>query len=577
MQGVIDLLMQTRATLENPSTPLTSANIEKILGGEPSRTGVSVSTESAISWPPVLRAIMKLARDTARLSLHTYRREGEGKQRAAEHPAETLLNGLALEAWQLKSYDLRQTLTAHMVLRGNGYGWILRDSLTGRPTGIRPLDPTATVTGYQIDRDTGERELIYATKIPVGRESMTLTLHGRDVLHLRGLCLSSDSNMGLDPLDALKDALGLGIAGQRLVAVQFENNNRPGMVITVPYRFKDQEAVEEFRARWGDIHSGLENAGRPAILESGATVSPVAITNRDTQLLESRQFDARQVSNIFGLPIYLLADPTTTSFASVEQMALSYRDELDPHLVQWEKESELKLLTADERATHVIEHSRHQLIRTDVKTQSDVLINEVNNGLVNVDEARSVKNLNPLPEGAGQAYRQPLNIGLVGQTVPLEEPAAGGEPPPDASDDRGGRRIGFTARSTDTTGRALQAAHNVLARQVRVSVAHIGHAAVRKSRDSRAFWRWLERIEEDYHHRLHDAIQPAVKVCDYLLHGSTQTASDHLARVMLGKMKRDLLDLAGQVTAEGLAGAVEEQFLQRADQTATALAGCYST
>jgi HK97 family phage portal protein len=99
------------------------------------------------------------------------------------------------------------------------------------------------------------------------------------------------------------------------------------------------------------MYSGLENAHKAALLEDGVDLKILSNNARDSQLLETRAHEIREVANWFGIPPHKLGDTTRTAYASLEQENQSYLDDaVDPWLVTWEEEGRDKLLTEEQKA-----------------------------------------------------------------------------------------------------------------------------------------------------------------------------------------------------------------------------------
>jgi hypothetical protein len=64
--------------------------------------------------------------------------------------------------------------------------------------------------------------------------------------------------------------------------------------------------------------------------------------------------------------------------------------------------------------TTFISFNTGSLLKATTKESYEALAIALNNGLMNLDEARAIIDRAPLPDGAGQAFWKPLNIGTVG-------------------------------------------------------------------------------------------------------------------------------------------------------------------
>jgi len=144
-------------------------------GGTESTSGVRVNQKSALGYSPWWKGVSLISGDVAKLPLMVHKREGEGKARATEHPAFRLLRRRPNP--YMTAFVFLQTLTAHVVTRGNGYAFIDRNESDATPLALLPLSPDDC---YPL-RENGR--LWYAVK--VGSE--WVKEQPENVLHIKGL------------------------------------------------------------------------------------------------------------------------------------------------------------------------------------------------------------------------------------------------------------------------------------------------------------------------------------------------------------------------------------------------------
>jgi HK97 family phage portal protein len=406
-----------RRSLENPRTPLShpDAWLIEAWGGGAAQSGVRVNATTALTYSPVWRAVNLISRDVAKLPLVVYRRLGSGKEKDPAHPAFPLLRYKPHR--ELTSFPFRMTITANALLWGNGYALIERDG-GARPVGLFLLNPEDTAP----DRDPISNEIFYKTKV-LGRD---FEFARENILHIRGL---GNGLHGMSVIAKARETFGLGIAARDYGSVFFKNNARPGMVLEHPGTMSD-EAVARLKQSWQETQGGLTNAHKIAILEEGMKANPFSMSNEDAQFLGTREFEIREVANWFGVPPHKLGDTTRTAFASLEQENQSYLDDaLDPWLVNWEMECWDKLLTERQKLndTHVVEFTRHALVRANIKDRGDFYNQALQSGWMNRDEVRARENMNPIPDGEGEKFFMPLNMGRTGEE---EEPQGDPSAPP---------------------------------------------------------------------------------------------------------------------------------------------------
>lgn len=443
------------ATPENPTFNLNSDAAWDALGAVESSSGVSVNQSSALTVSGVWRAVNLLSSSTARLPLYTYKRKGQGKDRATEHPAYYLLRRKPND--RQTAFEWKRIVVAHAALRGNHYSLIIRDEATFAPTALVPLDPSR-VTPVLVNG-----ELWYVVSIDMGNGRFeSRKLRPFEVLHVRGF--GSDGVMGLDLMTYSREALGLAIAHQRYSAVFFKNNARPSVIFMFPSAVAET-ARREITRSWERMHAGIENAHRTAVLDKAkdVTIKELSITARDSQLIEQEKFDLVNIANLWGVPVHKIGGEGRTAYASLEQENQAFLDEgLDPWLVNIEEECWDKLLTEEEKHsdTHVVEFMRNALVRADLEKRATYY----RTGLggrpwLTQNEVRGMENMNPYDSPEADEILDPLNMGQGGaDNEPAKEqpPAKKDEPPKKEEDDDPEARAAVASLLADATRRMVK-------------------------------------------------------------------------------------------------------------------------
>jgi HK97 family phage portal protein len=394
------------STLENPAMSLQDpATWDGVLQGA-SESGAKVTARRVIGYAPVWRGMNLIASGTAKLPLIVYQRDGEnGRTRATKHAAYRLLKNQPNK--HITAFAFRETLTFHAMLYGNGFAGIFRDA-NGIPEDLLILDPQTTVVAQVAG------EVWYLAKF--GDEERKIP--ARDVLHIHGL--GYDGLVGYSVLDLMRDELGLGIATRSYAARFFGQGSNAAGILMVPAGY-DETQTKNLVKYFNEMATGLARAHKAFVLPGGATWQKTSIDPEQAMLHETQGHEVRVAANILCLPPHKLGDASKSSYNSLEQENRAYlQDSLDPWLCRWESESNAKLLSDKEREadSHYCEFIRDALERTDTRNEIAGLVEELNNGLVNLDEARAIRNRPPAPDGQGKKFRRPANITEVGAPNP---------------------------------------------------------------------------------------------------------------------------------------------------------------
>jgi len=553
--GLLTLLFSA-ATPENPRFNLNDPLAWDTLGAEPASSGQRITPEIALTHSPWWRGVTLLATDVAKIPLFVLRRRDGSSERHRDHPAYFLLRRKPNDFQT--TFTFRRQLTGHAITYGNGYAFINRRGPD--PFEMLPLDPTAT---FPV-RANGM--LNYITTV----NGEMRKLDPSTVLHIKGF--SFDGLQGYSVVDKAREDLGLGIGARKYQAIYFRNSGRPAVVLETAQPLKE-EAATLLRQSWERIHAGLDNAHRTAVLSNGLSAKVIAFSAEDSQLIQTRQFNTRDVANWLGIPPHKLGDTTRTSFNSLEQEDQAYLDQaLDPWLVNWEEECWDKLLTEEQKASDEweIEFNRKALIRADMATRANYYRTALGgNPWMEVNEVRGEESLDPVPEGEGIPKPKNMDYGPA-ETPPAKPPKQPAKEPME-DDVNGGAAETATnppaaAEGGLESGPAAETSPLVpeTDRNMRGSIRHLGEAladglgrmlrrinldARRAGAHPKQFMAWLETLEGTHGAILSNALDPLENACRA---EKQLDLPSPLSRWLLATARDKFLELAGQCTAAQL-------------------------
>ena len=405
--GFLDRLFEKRSTLASPSRWLLDA-----WTGGATASGATVTYATALRHPAMYRAVSLISSTVGRLPLKLYRRlpENGGKIPEPSHRLYALLHDSPNS--EMTAQDFREALQADLCLYGNAFAQIVRDG-QNRITALWPL-ATANMT---ITRDR-DRRLVYQYQTSTGRHDFAADTVRSPILHLRAF--SADGIVGRSPVQVAREAIGGALAADEYGFRFFGNNAAPHGVLSGPKgaRLTD-EAHQRLRESWASAHQGLTRSHRVALLEDGWNWSPISVSNRDAQWLESRQHGVVDIARIMGIPPWMLFDmERSANYSNVEQQAIDFLREIGSWLKRWEQTINMTLLGRSARA-HFVEFQIEELLRGDIQTRYQAYATGRNWGWMSINDVRRLENMNAI--GAqGDEYLQPLNMTAAGA---MPEPA----------------------------------------------------------------------------------------------------------------------------------------------------------
>ncbi len=289
-------------------------------GGGPSNSGVNVSSATAMRHVACMACVSILSQDVAKIPWGVFSRQSDGgKKPAKNHPLYRLLRNP--NDWQT-AFEFKEMLMASLVLRGNGYAVAVRNG-RGEVQYLVPVNPDRVgiyeaPSGdyfYAVTRN-GLHEMAMLRDQP-------LLVHSDDMLHLRWLPMAH-SLYGSSRLSMVRESIGLSIGLEEHEARFVGQGARTGGTLTTDGKFATKEAREQVRAEWQRLQAGPRNSGAPAILEQGLKWSPLGLSMVDSQFIESRNFQIRDIARAFDVPPYKLAIEGETEGPAMVQQSQGY-------------------------------------------------------------------------------------------------------------------------------------------------------------------------------------------------------------------------------------------------------------
>ena len=444
----------------NGSNPFYAA----LYGEIQSRSGVSVTENTALTVASIYCAVRLLAETIAQLPIQAYRRKKSGnKEWLSDYPAQITL-AREPNPWQT-SLEWREMMMGHVLLRGNAYSRII-SGIRGATTTLVPLNPGC----MKVEMLTNGR-LRYTYHVPGGG---TEVYAQDEIFHLRGL--STDGVMGISPVSMMKEPFGLAKAAETYGASFFGNSARPDGFLTTDAPLKE-EAAKQNRKMWEDTHRGPANAHRTAVLTNGLKWSAVGLNNQDSQFLETREFSVVEIARAFRVPPHMIYDLKRATFSNIEHQQLEFATySILPWLRRWEERINRDLI-ADPDV--YIKFSMEGLLRGDMAARAEFYSKMIQTGVYTVDTVLELEDMNPVggKEGSARWMQQqmvPLEILVEGPQKP--EPPAVMETP-DTEDDE----------VTEEEARQLREANSTLAVEVgklRGETEHLRELTIRLKQEA---------------------------------------------------------------------------------------------
>lgn len=368
-------------------------------GGSTSSSGSQVDEKTAMGNSAFNRAVTLKATNLAQLPCNLYKRKGEHREKAVDHP---LFSALRYQPNKKDSqFEYFESASGFLSIKGNHYALMERDSkmrvielIPVHPDNVKVLKGTDGLPYYH---------LITENKIV-----------GMDVMHhIKGF--SFNGFTGMSQIEMAPEAIGLALATEQHASAVFSQGTTLSGVLERPQTehvkaLDTQQEIDNIVTSFMARHSGgVRNAFKVALLQEGMTYKQMAMTNNDAQMVEARRMGVLDIARLFGIPPVMLGEAAGESYKSVEQTTLNFLIFcLMPDLKRAESAMNRDLLLPEERKDYFIEFNFSSLVRGDFKTRYESYAIGRQWGFLSANDIRRFENMAPIP--GGDEYLTPMNM-----------------------------------------------------------------------------------------------------------------------------------------------------------------------
>jgi len=371
------------------------------LGGK-TNAGTHVTPQTAMRHTAVYSCVRVLSESVGQLPLHLYSLDGDKRSKAVEHSLYDVLH-TAPNAF-MTAQEFAELEIAHLALRGNFYAF--KNVVRGDVRELLPLNPSAVQP--QLTEDAGD--IVYTVEFANGKKDV---LDSSQIYHVK--LFSLDGVTGLSPIAQNRESIGFSIAAEQHGARLFSNGATPGGILSTPQTLK-AGAHQRIKDSWNEIHQGVDNAHKVAILEAGMQWTKIGLTAEEAQFLETRKYSRSEIAGIFRVPPHKIGDLERSTNNNIEHQELEfYQGGILPYLTRIEARIRLSLLKPSDREKFFAKFTVNGLLRADMAGRSRWYDSMVRNGAMSPNEIREYEDMNP--RKGGQIYLTPSNMTVSGQAT----------------------------------------------------------------------------------------------------------------------------------------------------------------
>lgn len=490
----------------------------------PTASREPVTEETALTYSAVWAATRLLSGTGGWLPLDLYRRlPAGGREVAMDDPRETMVHDRPND--DMSSMMFRSQGIAQQVNAGNCYAEIEREETRRkRPVKLWPIHHSRVKVHTKA-------ELWYEVR---NNDGSSVRIEAEDMLHVPSM-MSDDGISGKGVIQAARESIGFGLATEKYGAAWFGKGGVPRLALSHPGKLSP-EARANMRSEWKEAYGGPDGS-RVAVLQEGVKLETLSINNEDSQFLETRGYNVKELARWYGVPPHMIGDLEHATFSNIEHQGIEFVVySLIPWLKLWEQELWAKLLSPEEQTTMYFEFNVAALLRGDAAARGAYYTAMSNIGALNRNEIRDFENLNPVP-GGDVFLVQGAMFAVGDDGIPVNTTAAPAEPVETEDPEE----------TEDAEDAMDVAAREMFAKSLSRLAYKEAQAATRAANNPGGFDAWMDEFYAKHAEQLNDELSPVLVAL-----GKTQVVEEWCreSRDVLMKATNAKLDVFPAVVAK---------------------------
>ena len=353
--------------------------------------GISGVKNNLIGEVTYYTCLKMLSETMGKLPLKYYQDTKEGRIRADPTEVTRLLTVRPNDI--MTPTTMWSTVEQNCQHYGNGYIWIRRvfnRKKFGGEYKILDLWPLQSNRVSVIMDDAGifggKGQLYYQYTDPWDGE--LYVFRNTEIMHFK-TWYSLDGVLGQPVRKILEKTVDGAAESQNFMNNLYKQGLTASLVMQYSGDF-DEERVKKLQKKFGDRLTGPQNAGKVVPIPMGLQLTPLKMSLTDAQFFELKKYTALQIAGAFGIKPNQINNYEKSSYANSEMQQLAFLvDTMSYRLKMYEEEINGKILSIEEQNQGFLyKFNEKAILRTDSKSQMEMLASAVNNGIYSPNEAR---------------------------------------------------------------------------------------------------------------------------------------------------------------------------------------------
>lgn len=367
--------------------------------------GSRVDEDMALTLSAVCACTRIIVEPISTMPLHLYKRtDDDGREKAID---KSLFDTLDVSPNpEMGAAAFREGRAVHQLGWGQGFAEIVLDQMTDETT-LWPIHPSRVRPSLQ-NSGVDANEFPYLVR---NSDGTYVAMRRSELLHIPGM-LTEDGIWGKGVIQYARETIGAGFSIERHTAAYWAGGAQPRGIVMLPGQLiKSAEQRAQYRSEWKHFHGSPDSSEVLLLPKENSDYKPIAISNEDSQFLETKKLNVAQIAQFYRVPVYMLGIfEMAAARASIEAQGIEFvMYTLMPWLKKIEEQLNLKLLTKQQRNRYFIEHNVTALLRGDVNARFNAYKTAIANGWMTINQVCRLENL-PTIGPAGDVNYIQLNM-----------------------------------------------------------------------------------------------------------------------------------------------------------------------
>lgn len=286
----------------------------------------------------------------------------------------------------LTQFNMIRNVVKDVILRGNGFIYIERDSETGRPKTLHYSPAQQTTMYYNpVNNTVFYMNPVYSAKWDNGENYIHLYIN------------SNDGFVGLSINDYAYKTIHLANATEKSAQDYYASGGTLYGLITTnsanPQVGTRDNQMKNLRASWDEARSASNGTGT-IFIPADLKFQQLSSNAKDSAIVESRLYNVQEIGRWLSISPFLLGDLSHNAYGSLSESQMAFLlYTLNPYIIALEQEMNRKLIMPSRYGMEHVDLDQNSILAIDKEKQANYLTNLVKNGIATANEARAVLGL----------------------------------------------------------------------------------------------------------------------------------------------------------------------------------------